>query len=338
LNANLTLEGGVTANINHPDFAEGTPPRSRITVFGVGGAGCNAVKNMVSSDWQGIGFVVANTDLTSLERSLADRQIQLGPATTRGLGAGSDPDMGRLAAEETTNEIQAELHGSLVVFITAGMGGGTGTGAAPVIARVARNLEILRIGVVTTPFHFEGTKRMRIAEEGIRQLEQVVDALIVIPNQNLLSVSTKTTTLVEAFKMADDVLATAVRGIVDLMDIAGLINLDFADIQSTLHEMGRAIVGTGEAEGENRAIEAVETAINYPLLGSLSIKGAKGLLINITAGPDLTLSEVDTVVNTISHNADADARINFGHTLDEQIVGRIRVTVVATGMDSDNPG
>ena len=325
----------MTANIDHPDRTEEPSPRSRITVFGVGGAGCNAVKNMISSDWQNVGFVVANTDLASLERSSADQRIQLGPATTRGLGAGSDPNMGRLAAEETINDIQAELHGSLVVFITAGMGGGTGTGAAPVIARVARDLEILRIGVVTTPLHFEGTKRMQIAEEGIRQMEPVVDALIVIPNQNLLNVSTKATTLVEAFKTADDVLATAVRGIVDLVEVAGVINLDFADIQSTVQEMGRAIIGTGEVEGENRAVEAVEAAINYPLLGSRSIEGAKGLLINITAGPDLTLSEVDAVVNTISRNATPDARINFGHTCDDQAGGKIRVTVVATGMDPD---
>ncbi len=307
--------------------------RPRITVIGVGGAGGNAVNNMIRSHLEGVEFIVANTDSQALAQSSCERRIQLGVTVTQGLGAGSRPDIGRIAAEEALEDIIQEMRGSNMVFIAAGMGGGTGTGAAPVIARAAREQGILTVGVVTKPFHFEGQHRMRIADTGIEELEQFVDTLIIIPNQNLFRVANERTTFADAFKMADDVLHSGVRGVTDLMVMPGLINLDFADIRAVMSEMGKAMMGTGEAEGERRALDAAEAAISNPLLDDVSMKGARGVLINITGSLDMTLFEVDEAANRIRSEVDPDAFIIFGSTFDEQLDGKIRVSVVATGMD-----
>ncbi len=308
--------------------------KPRITVIGVGGAGGNAVNNMIRSNLEGVDFLVTNTDAQALTQSAAERKIQLGIGITRGLGAGARPEVGREAAEEALGEIIDQIEGSNMVFLTAGMGGGTGTGAAPVIARAAREHGILTVGVVTKPFHFEGSHRMRIAEQGIEELTQYVDTLIIIPNQNLFRVATEKTTFAEAFKLADDVLYSGVRGVTDLMIMPGLINLDFADIRAVMTEMGKAMMGTGEAEGEKRAVAAAEAAISNPLLDDVSMKGAKGVLINITGGPDMTLYEVDEAANRIREEVDADANIIFGATLDETLSGRIRISMVATGIEA----
>jgi cell division protein FtsZ len=307
-----------------------------ITVFGVGGAGCNAVNNMILSGLEGARFVVANTDAQSLEHSEADKRIQLGETITRGLGAGASPDVGRAGAEESIASINEYLEGSNLVFITAGMGGGTGTGAAPVIAKAAREKGILTVAVVTKPFHFEGVHRMKIAEAGLLDLQNYVDTLIVIPNQNLFRIANERTTFADAFKMADDVLKDGVRSVTDLMIMPGLINLDFADVKSVMSEMGKAMMGSGEAEGENRAIVAAEAAISNPLLDNSSMKGANGVLINITGGMDMTLFEVDAAANRIREEVDPDANIIFGSAFNEALSGKIRVSVVATGIEDNN--
>lgn len=308
--------------------------RPRITVIGVGGAGGNAVCNMIRAKLEGVEFVVANTDAQALSGSLVEsaRKIQLGLHVTQGLGAGSKPEVGRASAEESHEEIIRHLRGSNMVFITAGMGGGTGTGAAPVIARAAREEGILTVGVVTKPFHFEGSHRARTAERGIEELQQYVDTLIIIPNQNLFRIANERTTFADAFKMADDVLYSGVRGVTDLMMMPGLINLDFADIRAVMAEMGKAMMGTGEAEGDRRALDAAEAAISNPLLDDVSMKGAKGVLINITGGYDMTLYEVDEAANRIRDEVDPEANIIFGSTFDEKLNGTIRVSVVATGI------
>jgi len=308
--------------------------KPRITVFGVGGAGGNAVNNMIRSNLEGVEFVVANTDAQALQGNLATKRVQLGSTITRGLGAGSRPDVGRAAAEEQLEEILGHLSGTNMCFITAGMGGGTGTGAAPVIARAAREQGILTVGVVTKPFNFEGAHRMRTAESGISELAQYVDTLLIIPNQNLFRIANEKTTFADAFKMADDVLHAGVRGVTDLMVMPGLINLDFADIRTVMSEMGKAMMGTGEAEGDNRAIDAAEAAINNPLLDDISMKGARGVLINITGGHDMTLFEVDEAANRIRDEVDPEANIIFGSTFDEHMSGKMRVSVVATGIDN----
>jgi cell division protein FtsZ len=324
----------MTINLSVP-IANPTPElKPRITVIGVGGAGGNAVNNMIRSHLEGVEFVVANTDAQAIAQAIADRRIQLGVTVTQGLGAGSRPDIGRIAAEEALEEIIDELRGSNMVFIAAGMGGGTGTGAAPVIARAAREAGILTVGVVTKPFHFEGAHRMRLAEQGIEELEQFVDTLIIIPNQNLFRVANERTTFADAFKMADDVLYSGVRGVTDLMVMPGLINLDFADIRAVMSEMGKAMMGTGEAEGDRRALDAAEAAISNPLLDDVSMKGARGVLINITGGSDMTLFEVDEAANRVRSEVDPDAFIIFGSTFDDDLQGKVRVSVVATGMDS----
>ncbi len=307
--------------------------KPRITVIGVGGAGGNAVNNMIRSKLEGVEFVVANTDSQSLAQNLAETRLQLGIGTTQGLGAGSRPDIGRAAAEEAIDQVIESIGGSHMVFIAAGMGGGTGTGAAPVIARAAREQGVLTVGVVTKPFNFEGQHRMRLAEAGIAELQQHVDTLIIIPNQNLFRIANERTTFADAFKMADDVLYSGVRGVTDLMIMPGIINLDFADIRSVMSEMGKAMMGTGEAEGENRAVDAAQKAISNPLLDDVSMKGARGVLINITGGPDMTLFEVDEAANRIRDEVDPDANIIFGSTFDESMTGRMRVSVVATGID-----
>ncbi len=309
--------------------------KPRITVFGVGGGGGNAVNNMISGQLDGVEFVVANTDSQSLHQSLCDQRIQLGVNITHGLGAGARPDIGKVAAEEALDEIQRYFEGNNMVFIAAGMGGGTGTGAAPVIARAAREKGILTVGVVTKPFQFEGVQRMRSAELGIQELQQYVDTLIVIPNQNLFRVANEQTTFASAFKMADDVLHAGVRGVTDLMVNPGLINLDFADIRTVMSEMGKAMMGTGEADGENRATAAAEAAINNPLLDNASIEGAHGVLINITGGPDLTLHEIDEAAMRICKEVDTNANIIFGTSLDAALEDRMRVAVIATGIDAD---
>jgi cell division protein FtsZ len=323
---NLTIP-----QMTHTDF---TP---RITVIGVGGGGTNAVDNMIAANLQGVEFVVANTDAQQLMHSRADRRIQLGPHITQGLGAGAKPEIGKAAAEEAADELYRHLDGAHMVFITAGMGGGTGTGAAPVIARMARERNILTVGVVTKPFGFEGIRRARAADQGIEELQQYVDTLIVIPNQNLFRMANERTTWRDAFKMADQVLYMGVRGVTDLMMVHGLVNLDFADIRTVMAEMGKAMMGTGEAEGENRAIKAAEAAINNPLLEDTSMSGARGLLINITGGEDLTLFEVDEAANRIRQEVDEEANVIFGSAVDETLAGRIRVSVVATGIDSQKP-
>ncbi|MFN3263115.1 MAG: cell division protein FtsZ [Pikeienuella sp.] len=308
--------------------------RPRITVFGVGGAGGNAVNNMIEKNLEGAEFVVANTDAQALQQTRASRRLQLGVGVTQGLGAGAKPDIGAAAAEESLEEIIRHLEGSHMCFITAGMGGGTGTGAAPVIARVAREMGILTVGVVTKPFQFEGSKRMTLAAGGIDALQQVVDTLIIIPNQNLFRIANERTTFAEAFMMADDVLYQGVKGVTDLMVRPGLINLDFADVRAVMDEMGKAMMGTGEAEGETRAIDAAEKAIANPLLDEVSLKGAKGVLINITGGYDLTLFELDEAANRIREEVDPEANIIVGSTLDPDMEGRMRVSVVATGIDA----
>ncbi|WP_173977140.1 cell division protein FtsZ [Magnetospirillum sp. LM-5] len=309
--------------------------KPKITVIGVGGAGGNAVNNMISSKLEGVEFIVANTDAQAITQSRTERRIQLGTAITQGLGAGSRPEIGRAAAEESLEEVIGQIAGANMVFITAGMGGGTGSGAAPVIARAARDQGILTVGVVTKPFHFEGAHRMRTAEGAIEELSAYVDTLIIIPNQNLFRVATERTTFADAFKMADDVLYSGVRGVTDLMIMPGLINLDFADIRTVMSEMGKAMMGTGEAEGDKRAIAAAEAAISNPLLDDTSMKGAKGVLINITGGMDMTLFEVDEAANRIRDEVDPDANIIFGSTFDEKLNGKMRVSVVATGIASE---
>jgi cell division protein FtsZ len=320
----------MTINLSLPQTESEIKPR--ITVVGVGGAGGNAVNNMISAALEGVEFIVANTDAQALGQSLADRRVQLGITITQGLGAGARPEVGRQAAEEALPEILQLLDGANMVFVTAGMGGGTGTGAAPVIAAAAREQGILTIGVVTKPFHFEGRRRMQSAEQGILELEKVVDTLIVIPNQNLFKIANEKTTFADAFKMADDVLHMGVRGVTDLMVMPGLINLDFADIRTVMGEMGKAMMGTGEAEGQDRSRVAAESAISNPLLEDHSMKGAKGVLINITGGLDMTLHEVDEAANRIREEVDADANIIFGSTFDATMQGRMRVSVVATGI------
>ncbi|MFN0042484.1 MAG: cell division protein FtsZ [Alphaproteobacteria bacterium] len=307
--------------------------KPRIVVVGVGGAGGNAVENMIQSELEGVEFLVCNTDAQALALSAAAKKIQLGLTVTQGLGAGSRPDIGRAAAEEGIDEIIEHLQGANMVFITAGMGGGTGTGAGPVIARAAREMGVLTVGVVTKPFHFEGQHRMNVAEAGIEELTQYVDTLIIIPNQNLFRVANEKTTFADAFKMADDVLYSGVRGVTDLMVMPGLINLDFADIRTVMAEMGKAMMGTGEASGERRALEAAEAAISNPLLEDITMKGAKGVLINITGGLDMTLFEVDEAANRIRDEVDPEANIIFGSTFDENLEGQMRVSVVATGID-----
>ncbi len=309
--------------------------KPKITIFGVGGAGGNALNNMIRSNLEGVEFVAANTDSQALAHALTQDRIQLGARTTKGLGAGSFPDRGKMAAEENIEEIEKHLEGCNMVFIAAGMGGGTGTGAAPVIAKLAREREILTVGVVTKPFHFEGKYRMETAEAGIEELKKYVDTLIVIPNQNLFRIANENTTFESAFKMADDVLHAGVRGVTDLITMPGLVNLDFADIRTIMTKMGKAMMGTGEATGENRAILACEAAIANPLLDDISIKGAKGVLVNMTGGPDMTLFEADMAVNTIRKEVDQNANIIFGSAFDESMKGKIRISVVATGIDSE---
>ncbi|MES2813913.1 MAG: cell division protein FtsZ [Pseudomonadota bacterium] len=308
--------------------------KPRITVFGVGGAGGNAVNNMIDKMLEGVEFVVANTDAQALQQSRAGARIQMGVKATEGLGAGARPTVGAAAAEETIEEIVDHLAGAHMCFITAGMGGGTGTGAAPIIAQAARELGVLTVGVVTKPFQFEGAKRMRQAEEGIEALQKVVDTLIIIPNQNLFRLANERTTFTEAFAMADDVLYQGVKGVTDLMVRPGLINLDFADVRAVMDEMGKAMMGTGEAQGDDRAVQAAEKAIANPLLDEISLNGAKGVLINITGGHDLTLFELDEAANIIREKVDPEANIIVGSTLDTAMEGRIRVSVVATGIDA----
>jgi len=309
--------------------------RPRISVIGVGGAGGNAIANMMRADVQGVDFVVANTDAQALNNSEADRRIQLGLKITQGLGAGSRPEIGRAAAEETLDEIIQSLEGAHMCFIAAGMGGGTGTGAAPVIAKAARDRGILTVGVCTKPFAFEGARRARSAEAGLAELQQHVDTLIVIPNQNLFRLANSETTFKQAFEMADEVLQQGVRGITDLMVMPGLINLDFADVRSVMSEMGKAMMGTGEADGDNRAIEAAEKAISNPLLDGVSMKGAKGVIISITGGEDMRLMEVDEAASHIKELVDPDANIIWGSAFNNDLGGKIRVSVVATGIDAD---
>ncbi|MCX7318703.1 MAG: cell division protein FtsZ [Hyphomicrobiales bacterium] len=320
----------MTINLNVPDISELKP---RITVFGVGGAGGNAVNNMITAGLQGVDFVVANTDAQALTMSKAQRIVQMGTQVTQGLGAGSQPDVGAAAAQEVIDEIRDHLTGANMVFVTAGMGGGTGTGAAPVIAKAARDMGILTVGVITKPFHFEGQRRMRTAEAGINELHKVVDTLLIIPNQNLFRVANEKTTFADAFAMADQVLYSGVACITDLMVKEGLINLDFADVRAVMKEMGKAMMGTGEATGEKRALTAAEAAIANPLIDDSSMKGAKGLLISITGGKDLTLFEVDEAATRIREEVDSDANIIVGATFDESLDGVIRVSVVATGSE-----
>jgi cell division protein FtsZ len=323
-------EAPMTINLKIPDIRELKP---RITVFGVGGAGGNAVNNMITAGLQGVDFVVANTDAQALTMSKAERVVQMGVQVTEGLGAGSQPEVGRAAAEEVIDEIRDHLSGAHMVFVTAGMGGGTGTGAAPVISRIAKELGILTVGVVTKPFHFEGQRRMRFAETGIQELHKVVDTLLIIPNQNLFRVANEKTTFADAFAMADQVLYSGVACITDLMVKEGLINLDFADVRAVMREMGKAMMGTGEASGEKRALTAAEAAIANPLIDDSSMKGARGLLVSITGGKDLTLYEVDEAATRIREEVDQDANIIVGATFDESLEGIIRVSVVATGID-----
>ncbi|MEL6506395.1 MAG: cell division protein FtsZ [Pseudomonadota bacterium] len=317
-------------NISVPETTELQP---RITVIGVGGAGGNAVNNMIESALEGVEFVVANTDAQAVGLSKATKKIQLGVNTTQGLGAGSMPNVGSAAAEESLEEIMDHVGNSHMLFVTAGMGGGTGTGAAPVIAQAAKERDILTVGVVTKPFHFEGARRMRVAMAGIEELQKHVDTLLIIPNQNLFSIADERTTFHEAFSMADEVLHSGVRGITDLMVMPGLINLDFADVRTVMGEMGQAMMGTGEAEGEKRAIEAAEAAISNPLLDKVSMKGARGVLINITGSMDMKLFEIDEAANRIRAEVDPDANIIIGSTFNQELEGKVRVSVVATGID-----
>ncbi|MEM9168908.1 MAG: cell division protein FtsZ [Pseudomonadota bacterium] len=317
-------------NLSLPEMTELKP---RIAVVGVGGAGGNAVNNMIESALEGVDFLVANTDAQALGLSKAEKRVQLGTARTQGLGAGSIPDVGREAAEESLEEVLELVGDSHMLFVTAGMGGGTGTGAAPVIARAAKEKGILAVGVVTKPFHFEGARRMKIAQAGIQELQQHVDTLIIIPNQNLFSIANERTTFQEAFALADQVLHSGVRGITDLMVMPGLINLDFNDVRTVMSEMGKAMMGTGEASGDQRAIEAAEAAISNPLLDEVSMKGARGVLINITGSMDMTLFEVDEAANRIRAEVDPDANIIVGSTFNQDLEGKVRVSVVATGID-----
>ncbi|MCO4841851.1 MAG: cell division protein FtsZ [Yoonia sp.] len=321
----------MTLNLSIPGQDELKP---RITVFGVGGAGGNAVNNMIEKELDGVEFVVANTDAQALQHAKANARIQMGIKVTEGLGAGARATVGAAAAEESIEQIVDHLAGAHMCFITAGMGGGTGTGAAPIIAQAARELGVLTVGVVTKPFQFEGGKRMKQAEEGIEALQKVVDTLIIIPNQNLFRLANERTTFTEAFQLADDVLYQGVKGVTDLMVRPGLINLDFADVRAVMDEMGKAMMGTGEAEGENRAIEAAEKAIANPLLDEISLEGARGVLINITGGYDLTLFELDEAANKIREKVDPEANIIVGSTLDTAMEGKMRVSVVATGIDA----
>ncbi|MFC6491238.1 cell division protein FtsZ, partial [Nitratireductor sp. GCM10026969] len=320
----------MSINLQKPDITELKP---RITVFGVGGGGGNAVNNMITAGLRGVEFVVANTDAQALTMSKSERLIQLGANVTEGLGAGSQPEVGQAAAEECIDEIMDHLSSTHMCFVTAGMGGGTGTGAAPVVARAAREKGILTVGVVTKPFHFEGQRRMKIADSGIEELQKCVDTLIVIPNQNLFRIANDKTTFADAFAMADQVLYSGVACITDLMVKEGLINLDFADVRSVMREMGKAMMGTGEASGEGRAMAAAEAAIANPLLDETSMRGARGLLISITGGRDLTLFEVDEAATRIREEVDPEANIILGATFDEELEGVIRVSVVATGID-----
>jgi len=323
----------MSINIGPPVVDELKP---KIAVIGVGGAGGNAIANMINARVEGVDFIVANTDAQALNSSPAEFRIQLGPDITQGLGAGSRPEVGRAAAEETLEMMKQALSGAHMCFIAAGMGGGTGTGAAPVIARAAREMNILTVGVVTKPFLFEGQRRMRSADAGIAELQEHVDTLIVIPNQNLFLVANPNTTFKEAFQLADEVLQQGVRGITDLMVMPGLINLDFADVRSVMHEMGKAMMGTGEAEGDGRALEAAERAIANPLLDGVSMQGAKGVIISITGGDDMRLMEVDEAANHIRELVDPDANIIWGSAFNENLNGKIRVSVVATGIDQDS--
>ncbi len=322
----------MSINIGPPLVDELKP---KISVVGVGGAGGNAIGNMINAGVEGVDFIVANTDAQSLNASGAEQRIQLGPDITQGLGAGSRPEVGRAAAEETIDLVKSAIEGSHMCFIAAGMGGGTGTGAAPVIAEAARAMDVLTVGVVTKPFLFEGSRRMRAAEAGIAELQQHVDTLIVIPNQNLFLVANPNTTFKEAFLLADEVLQQGVRGITDLMVMPGLINLDFADVRSVMHEMGKAMMGTGEAEGDGRALEAAEKAIANPLLDGVSMQGAKGVIVSITGGEDMRLMEVDEAANHIRELVDPDANIIWGSAFNDTLEGKIRVSVVATGIDAD---
>ena len=321
----------MTLTLSMPGQAELKP---RITVFGVGGAGGNAVNNMIEKALDGVDFVVANTDAQALQQAKSDNCVQLGVKVTEGLGAGARASVGAAAAEESIEEIVDHLAGAHMCFITAGMGGGTGTGAAPIIAQAARELGVLTVGVVTKPFQFEGAKRMRQAEEGVEALQKVVDTLIIIPNQNLFRLANEKTTFTEAFSMADDVLYQGVKGVTDLMVRPGLINLDFADVRAVMDEMGKAMMGTGESDGEDRAVQAAEKAIANPLLDEISLRGAKGVLINITGGHDLTLFELDEAANRIREEVDPEANIIVGSTLDTEMGGTMRVSVVATGIDA----
>ena len=327
--ANQRLDFNMSIKITVPNLSELKP---RITVFGVGGAGGNAVNNMIESRLEGVEFVVANTDAQALLTNAATKRVQMGTALTQGLGAGSQPQIGAAAAEEALPEILDHLAGSHMAFICAGMGGGTGTGAAPIIARAAKEQGILTVGVVTKPFHFEGVRRMATAERGIEELARYVDTLIVIPNQNLFRVANEKTTFAAAFAMADQVLYSGVASITELMTKEGLINLDFADVRAIMSEMGKAMMGTGEASGERRAIEAAEAAISNPLLDDVSMRGARGLLISISGGPDLTLYEVDEAATRIREEVDPEANIILGATFDESLEGTMRVSVVATGL------
>ena len=321
----------MTINISIPDVEQNLHPV--ITVLGVGGSGGNAVNNMINSNLEGVDFLIANTDAQALQVSNCKNKIQLGVVSTKGLGAGMRPDVGRQAAEEAIDELSEKLNGSHMLFIAAGMGGGTGTGAAPVIAKLAREKGILTVGVATKPFHFEGSQRMKLADKGLEELQQYVDTLLTIPNQNLFKIANEKTTFSDAFKMADDVLYAGVRGVTDLMVQPGLINLDFSDVKTVMSEMGKAMMGTGEASGEGRAVAAAEAAIANPLIDDVSLKGAKGLIINITGGNDITLYEVDEAANRIKQEVDEDANIIYGTTCDERLEGVVRVSLVATGID-----
>ena len=324
----------MTINISIQDVAQNLHPK--ITVLGVGGSGGNAVNNMINANLEGVDFLIANTDAQALQISSCPNKIQLGLNSTKGLGAGMRPDIGRQAAEEAIQDLSEKFEGSHMLFIAAGMGGGTGTGAAPVIAKLAREKGILTVGVVTKPFHFEGSQRMKLAEKGIEELQQYVDTLLTIPNQNLFRIANEKTTFSDAFKMADDVLYAGVRGVTDLMVQPGMINLDFSDIKTVMSEMGKAMMGTGEAQGEGRAIAAAEAAIANPLIDDVSLKGAKGLIINITGGKDITLYEVDEAANRIKQEVDEEANIIYGTTCDDRLEGVVRVSIVATGIDVNN--
>ncbi len=324
----------MTINISLQDVGQNLHPK--ITVLGVGGSGGNAVNNMINANLEGVDFLIANTDAQALQISQCPNKIQIGLKSTKGLGAGMRPDVGKQAAEEAIEEIKEKLDDSHMLFVAAGMGGGTGTGAAPIIAKLARENGILTVGVVTKPFHFEGSQRMKLAEKGIKELQQYVDTLLIIPNQNLFRIANEKTTFADAFKMADDVLYLGVKGVTDLMVQPGMINLDFSDVKTVMSEMGKAMMGTGEASGNGRAVAAAEAAIANPLIDDVSLKGAKGLIINITGGKDITLYEVDEAANRIKQEVDEEANIIYGTTCDEKLEGLVRVSIVATGIDAEN--